>query len=235
MEGDANEVTVTAAIPVSSPPVSSGMLSTTILPLPPPQLELSDSSWSACTPPVDSPVVSDAGTASEPWLQLGATTCDSGLGGETSSSELRSLCSSYEVTSPDSKSEEVSSSGYLPRCGDSELDHSSDYTISSTDGEYGGYFTRRRRGKELLKRITFEVMEMSRHETLQDYATRLEEAFRQKYPGRAAGSSERLRDRFLVSYHHKFESDMANIMNMKSVRHKFDWRTIVKCIDAYYT
>jgi hypothetical protein len=180
------------------------------------------------------PVVRVAGTASEPWLQLGATTCDSGLGGETSSSELRSPCSIYEVTSTDSESEEVSS-GHLPRFGDSELDHSSDYTTSSTDGEFGGYGTRRRRGKGLLKSTTFKMMEMSRHETLQDYATRLEEAFRQEYPGRSAGSSERLLNRLLVSYHHKFEKDVASIMKMKSVRHKFDWRTMMKCMDAYYT
>jgi hypothetical protein len=76
-------------------------------------------------------------------------------------------------------------------------------------------------------------MKMTRHETLEDYASRLEEAFRQDYPGKSAGGSRRLRDQFLDTYHRKFDKELSFIMGIKY--DKFDWQSIRKCISTYCT
>ncbi|XP_047736436.1 uncharacterized protein LOC125177890 [Hyalella azteca] len=230
------EATVTASMPVFSPPLSSSLLAT-VLPPPPADFEPCRSSWLACAPLLGSPVGNAGGTSSEPGLRLVAAACDPGLGSEPSRSGRQPLCSTYDGTSTDTESGPALAGCNLLNYQDySDGDYSSDSTSNSFDRVVGGRGTRRRRRRRRegsLGSTSFRTMQMTRHETLKDYAKRLEEAFLQDYPGKSAGTSRRLRDQFLATYHHEFDKDVSFLVGLKY--DKFDWRSVRKCISMYCT
>jgi hypothetical protein len=95
--------------------------------------------------------------------------------------------------------------------------------------------SRRRRRRDYSQEFTpFKTMSMQRHETLQEFATRLEDAFCHSYPSKDVGTSRALLEKFLGSFHPRFREDMRVIVKMKRLREKFNWRTMKKCISKMY-
>jgi hypothetical protein len=118
---------------------------------------------------------------------------------------------------------------------DSDTSDESESDYSSEAGRRASSSRRRRRrGRRRDSPAEFsdflDTIKMRRHETLQEFATRLEDAYSHCYPGKNLETSRELLEKFIVSCRPKFYDDLCSVMEMKRMRKSSNWGTMRRCL-----